>query len=103
MKEPQYDFTMDWFSRNELLWLDKQSSLSNITDANILEIGSWDGRSATWLADRLLLGTRAMITCVDLWSDPVAEVHFDANVHKSSLYSGCAFLRMKGRSRNDSL
>jgi predicted O-methyltransferase YrrM len=95
-----YYFTRDWFSRNVSIWREKLSTLANISDANILEIGSFEGRSAVWLADHILVGTGAKIHCVDLWSEPATEARFDENVRKSSLYSGCSFVKIKGPSRD---
>lgn len=38
-----------------------------VTNVHFLELGSWKGRSAIWLAENILTGAGSSITCVDTW------------------------------------
>lgn len=67
---------------------------------NVLEIGSWEGRSAIWLADNLLFAKQATVSCIDIWENTAAEPRFDRNTAKSAVHSGCKFRKIKGRSRD---
>jgi predicted O-methyltransferase YrrM len=68
-------FTSDWFpSRKTKAWLDHIAPrLRLISQARWLEIGSYEGRSALWTLDNVLLPD-ATITCVDLFDDKVAGI-----------------------------
>eukprot|EP00903_Cladosiphon_okamuranus_P016547 g15265.t1 len=68
-----YQRTVHWFER---------SSASNVFDkylaslvmsaaerpVNVLEIGSFEGGSALWIAEHLLLHPDSMLICIDLWT-----------------------------------
>lgn len=54
-------FTTDWFSDNIPIWenIFKETKIPE----NILEIGSFQGRSTCWLLEN----TQAHVTCIDTW------------------------------------
>lgn len=54
-------FTVDWFTGYIPAW-EKTFKMTK-TPENILEIGSFEGRSTCWLLEN----TNARITCVDTW------------------------------------
>jgi predicted O-methyltransferase YrrM len=58
------EFTSDWCSGNFTLWRRVFSTLRS-KPLNILEIGSWEGRSAIFFANFF---ERATITCIDTFS-----------------------------------
>jgi len=64
-KRAGYKFSQDWFSRNLAIWQDNLMSFSNQPYLNILEIGSWEGRSTCWLLNNILTHPSARITCID--------------------------------------
>lgn len=88
----QYRFHYDWFSPylTEMEpWL---RSLAGKPGLQILEVGSFEGRSAVWFIENLLTGQDSALTCVDPWQvtpemiefEPeimltCAEAHFDHN------------------------
>jgi len=78
-----YHFTDDWFSRNIPEWRKHLAHLDG-TRCRLLEIGSYEGRSALWMADHLLSHPESWLTCVDTWeySDygHGGGNRFDANV-----------------------
>lgn len=62
-----YKFTCDWFS---IRIPEIQTSISNLDTPplKILEIGSWEGRSACWFLQNF---PGAHLTCVDTWEGSV--------------------------------
>ncbi|PSS31980.1 hypothetical protein PHLCEN_2v2222 [Hermanssonia centrifuga] len=64
-REPQYIFTetQDWFSHNIDTW---RSFLPHVTSPapRVLEIGSWEGRSAIFMLTELC-GSRGSLVCID--------------------------------------
>lgn len=62
-----YQFTTDWFSARipEI-----RASIASLDRAplNVLEIGSWEGRSACWFLREFVA---ARLTCVDTWAGSV--------------------------------
>lgn len=80
------EFTVDWTSHNTEVW---EKLFGAVRDApiKILEIGSWEGRSAVWFLEYLHKST---ITCIDTFAGgdehfamvalPLVEKRFDANL-----------------------
>jgi predicted O-methyltransferase YrrM len=64
MNEPV--FSSDWFSGGVPLWTEHFGHLADKTNARFLEVGSWEGRSAHWIATNLL-GAGSTLDCVDTW------------------------------------
>ncbi len=58
-----YDFTTDWFSQRIPEIRESVAALERQPHA-ILEIGSWEGRSAIWFLETF---PNATMTCVDTW------------------------------------
>ena len=59
-------FTEDWFSNNIELWKKQLFKLKK-KPINILEIGTFEGRSAIWLLKNILLHADSRLFCVDHW------------------------------------
>jgi predicted O-methyltransferase YrrM len=85
-KPEGYEFTSDWFSGREGVWL---SIVEAVRPARILEIGSYEGRSTCFLIEECGRRFPTEIVCVDTWEggvehDPAAmqsiEKRFDSNV-----------------------
>jgi predicted O-methyltransferase YrrM len=66
-------FTVDWFSDNIPTW--QRIFEATKVPENVLEIGSFEGRSAVWVLEN----TQAHVTCVDTWegSDEHTSDHKD--------------------------
>jgi len=60
-----YTFTHDFFSPNISTWTKWFDELITVTPIRCLEIGSWQGGSATWLLDKIVSRRRGLLTCVD--------------------------------------
>lgn len=69
-----------YMSDEELLWLAKQATSSNI----VIEVGSWHGRSSRALADNLQDGGK--LYCVDTWKGSIVEQ--DTNHASAKLNEG---------------
>ncbi|MCL6436349.1 MAG: class I SAM-dependent methyltransferase [Leptolyngbyaceae cyanobacterium HOT.MB2.61] len=104
-----YQFSGDWFGRNVFLWEEHLMHLAHRPDLNILEIGSWEGRSACWFLENLLTQPSSSITCVDTFAGgggadfsgsdnrDVIEARFDHNVSRTG--SPATVIKKVGTSR----
>lgn len=75
----QYCFTQDYFSPHIPLWHALLGEWAGRPGLRILEVGSFEGRSAVWLAQQLCSGEGALLHCLDLFS-PLSEMRFDHNL-----------------------
>ena len=78
----QYDFTVDWFSQQSGSWA---GLLSWIAPKRILEIGSYEGRSTTFLIESCSSNHPIEIVCIDTW-----EGSFE---HAKGAFTGAAGAR----------
>jgi predicted O-methyltransferase YrrM len=72
------------------------AALRGASNARLLEVGSFEGRSAIWFLDNVLTHPTATITCVDPFVAPGAEARFDHNIRVSGHAAKVA--KIKGRS-----
>lgn len=93
MEEPQkmseYQFTKDWFNWAPEVWKQLIPLLPGEPGGrNFLEIGSFEGRSMTWIAENMSDGG-GYIDCIDTWEGgeehseedmAAVEARFDRNV-----------------------
>jgi predicted O-methyltransferase YrrM len=77
----------DWFGRHVPVWREHLAGVLGGC-SRVLEVGSFEGRSACWIAENLL-APDGVLDCVDSWdTDPVltglrkAEECFDHNVRE---------------------
>lgn len=106
---PHYDFTVDWFSVHIPAW--RELIRKFVPDARrILEVGSYEGRSATWLIENAIQNG-GEITCVDHWLGgtllrgtadddmPQVEARFDRNIAMArSAFPEVGVRKLKGYS-----
>lgn len=93
-------FTTDWFTRRipEI-----KASLEGVpNDANVLEIGSWEGLSTLWFLQRFSDGN---MTCVDTWAGGSEHSSFDMHSIEEHFQSNVAehasrIRVLKGNSRD---
>lgn len=87
------DFTADWFSHNIPIW--EAEVLAKLPPGPIrwLELGSYEGRSACWVHDRVIGPRGGILTCIDIWYRPDYEQRFDANM------AGKTFEKVKTRTQ----
>ena len=115
MSEADYSFSVDWFTHVAPIWV-KALNVLLPTPKKIVEIGSYEGRSAIWMIENAFpRGAPAALYCVDTWGGglehdaatmPQVEARFDANivrarqrypsvaVHKIKSASDAALLKM---------
>jgi len=74
-----YRFTTDWVSVNESIWSGILSEFKGKPDVHVLEVGSFEGRSALWFLENILTHPTSSMTCVDIWSGDFEKI-FDANI-----------------------
>ena len=96
-RTPGYVFTTDYVSWLAPTWEKHLEGFRAKNDVKILEIGSFEGRSAIWFLENILTHPTSSITCVDIFS-PRCEKLFDHNI-KISGFSD-KVLKMKGRSES---
>jgi hypothetical protein len=60
-------FTVDWFSNNNERWKKYFKKLRTVP-IQALEIGSFEGKSAIWALDNILIHPDSYITCIDNFS-----------------------------------
>lgn len=98
-----YIFTEDWFSINIKSWTELLSHFKG-KECHVLEIGSYQGRSAVWLLENILTHPSSKITCIDTFEGSVEHSHaqkqniselFEANVIRNF---GNKVIVHKGRS-----
>jgi predicted O-methyltransferase YrrM len=77
-----YRFSSDWMSKCESEWRELLAPLAGKPDVQVLEIGSFEGRSAIWLLENVLTHPSSRLVCVDLFEGGYAQV-FDDNIAAS--------------------
>jgi hypothetical protein len=82
---PDYEFTIDWFSRNIPIWEYGMSSYVGKPDIQYLEVGMYEGRSVVWMLENVLTHPTARVTGLDLFWDlteysPELHARFEANI-----------------------
>jgi predicted O-methyltransferase YrrM len=82
----EYEFTVDWFSRQTPNWLDL---FRRHKPSRFLEIGSYEGRSAAFVLETVGATRPVEVYCIDTWGGGVGhgdtvmsqvEARFDRNV-----------------------
>jgi hypothetical protein len=66
-------FTRDWFSDSIPSWEKVLSPMAGQANLEFVEIGSFEGRSASWLLENILTGAGSRINCVDPWVGPIFD------------------------------
>jgi predicted O-methyltransferase YrrM len=60
-----YSFLQDYFSSNIPVWSKWFAETITVAPIDVLEIGSWQGGSATWLLDKIISRRGGRLTCID--------------------------------------
>ncbi len=94
---PGYAFSADYVSSLAPTWEKHLGEFTAKSDVRMLEIGSFEGRSAIWFLENILTHPTSSITCVDIFSRGRGKL-FDHNI-KVSGHSDKVF-KLKGRSEN---
>ena len=81
-RDLKYRFTSDWTSMHFDHWKEWFAGYVGKPDVKMLEIGTYEGRSAFWFVENVLTGPGAGLTCVDTWADRRVHENFLYNVQK---------------------
>jgi predicted O-methyltransferase YrrM len=95
-RSPRMSFTQDWVSGQCEQWRRHLARFAGHQGVRMLEIGSYEGRSAAWFLDNVLTHSTARLVCVDPFNDPRQEARFDSNVKVCG--AGAKVEKRKGRS-----
>ena len=99
----EYEFSTDWFTTHKILW---NAVIQYLKPKRVLEIGSFEGRSACYLIAALNGIPGAEITCVDPWEQywemdrimSEVETKFDKNTSLALQISSVKLRKIKGNS-----
>lgn len=91
-----YDFTVDYFTRNIPNWMQILKPWQGQPNIHYLEIGVSEGRSALWMLENILTHTSAKITCLDVFPKELYE-RFLSNLILSGFLDKAIIV--KGRSQ----
>ena len=72
--ESSQAYTSDWFTRHIPTWRQLFGHLKG-TPAQVLEIGSYEGRSTVWLCENILTHPDARISCIDLFNGDGSQTY----------------------------
>jgi predicted O-methyltransferase YrrM len=93
------NFTQDFFAPNVENWTRWLAEYRGKPGVRSLEIGSFEGRSATWLLKNILTHETSTLDCYDLCQSPWIE-RFQANIqpwrHRITLHCGQSFWTLRG-------
>ena len=93
----EYSFTQDWMSKQVEHWRQSLEQFAGRAGIRMLEIGSYEGRSAVWFLENILTHPTSRLVCVDPFFGPPQEIRFDHNVK----CSGSAARVDKRRARSE--
>lgn len=98
-QEVEYQFTEDWFTQNIPVWT---AIFEQIKPICVLEIGSYEGRSMVWIAEKMSGQGGGVIVCVDTWDDEEVEKVFDYNAQRvMDAFGNIALSKRKGFSSEE--
>lgn len=99
-------FTSNWFGPMASAWMEHVvPHIKKIPDAQWLEVGSYEGRSALWAQEHMLHGDNARVTCVDIWDANLPGLPTWGNVNYESLFDANTrgnshILKLKGKAED---
>jgi len=79
-----YSFTADWMSGAVEHWRQDLAKFAGRPAVRMLEIGSFEGRSAIWFLENILTHPASRLVCVDPFFDRRQEMRFDHNMNLCS-------------------
>ena len=74
-------YSVDWFSRNIPQWEKLFQSIAHKPGLRMVEVGTYEGRSACWLLEHVLTHPSSQLVCIDTFELlPAAEEVFRKNI-----------------------
>jgi predicted O-methyltransferase YrrM len=99
-----YEFTQNWTRKSIRIWRDL---LRSYVDAPVrmLEVGSFEGRSTTWLLDHVLTHPEAHIVCVETFGGSSEHADLDLSdleqrFDRNTARHATKLTKLKGSSRD---
>lgn len=89
-------YTTDYVSSFQEDWRRALASIAGRPGVQLLEIGSFEGRSAAWFLKHVLTDESSKLVCVDLFTQPGLEARFDHNIRLVDRHQQVR--KLKGRS-----
>jgi predicted O-methyltransferase YrrM len=83
--EAKYEFTTDWVTRHANVWTEQLKHLKGKPNVHALEIGTFEGRSAIWFLENILIHNTSSITSIDIFAEKTYEDRFDRNIQASGV------------------
>src|SRR4029453_1787209 len=98
----EYSFTEGQVPPHVPIWTQHLSEMRGKENIHMLEVGSFEGRSAIWFLQNVLIHPSSTVTCVDLFYSSrvpfcMREIRFDHNIAASG-FSG-RVTKVKARSQ----
>ena len=69
----QHNFTNDWFTSNIPIWREVLAPYAGRRDVHYLEVGVFEGRSAIWMLENVLIHPSSTLTGIDLFPGDLKE------------------------------
>ncbi len=82
-RQSGYSFTSDYVSKNLAHWTRLLEDYRGRPGVQMLEIGSYEGRSAVWFLENILTHPTAGIVCIDFFTRLPLSLRFDHNIRCS--------------------
>jgi len=95
-RESGYSFTSDYISKNLDNWTRLLEEYRGRPGIQMLEIGSYEGRSAVWFLENILTHPTAGIVCIDFFTRLSLSMRFDHNIRHSG--AAAKVTKIKGHS-----
>jgi predicted O-methyltransferase YrrM len=80
LKSGEFAFTKNWTDKKTGNWVKHLGHLKDEPDLKMLEVGTYEGRSAIWFLENILTHPTSTITCVDIFVTDGVEERFDHNI-----------------------
>jgi predicted O-methyltransferase YrrM len=97
--ERGYSYTSDYISDNLENWTRLLEEYRGRPGVRMLEIGSYEGRSAVWFLENILTHPTAGIVCIDFFTRLSLSMRFDHNIR----HSGAAGKVTKRKGHSDTI
>jgi len=97
-RKKDYVFTADYLSAQTPALEKYLGEYRGLKNLKLLEIGSYEGRSAVWFLENILTHPTASIICIDPFLEPKRELIFDHNIKVSGFSTKVK--KIKGLSEN---
>ena len=96
--EVGYSFTADYVSTHAPNWKRLLEEYRDRPRVRMLEIGSYEGRSAVWFLANVLTHATASLVCIDIFARAAYALRFDHNIRVSGV--GHKVTKLKGPSQD---